>query len=210
VTDCAPPAKYDQRLARQVVRPLARLGIHPNYVTTAGLICSLFCGWLLAQGGTAMHMGAGLFMLAAFIDHLDGELARMSAKCSRLGALYDDASSLVTYLALFIGAGIGLPANGILGTMAPLAGVVAGVSVAAIFGVVMRLDARLGRDKTFTRQQFFPGFEIEDMMYLAGPITWIGGLEYLLLAASIGAPIFLVFSLLMARRKLPAPAGRAA
>ena len=94
--------------------------------------------------------------------------------------------------------------------IAPLAGVVAGVSVAAIFGVVMRMDAQVGRDKTFTRQQYLPGFDIEDIMYLAGPITWAGGLEYLLLAASIGTPVFLVIALAIARGKLPTLARRAA
>ena len=210
MTGSVPSGKYDQRLARHAVRPLARLGVRPNHVTTAGLVCSLICGWLLAKGGAATHIGAALFLVAAFVDHMDGELARLSGKCSRLGALYDDAASLLAYLALFIGAGIGMPQNSILGTTAPLAGLVAGVSVAAIFGVVMRLDARLGRDKTFTRQQYFPGFEIEDMMYLVAPIIWAGGLEYLLLAAAIGTPVFLVFSLLMAWGKLPALAKRAA
>ena len=157
-----------------------------------------------------MHLGAAMFLVAAFVDHMDGELARLTGKCTRLGALYDDAASLLAYLALFIGAGIGMPQNGILGTAAPLAGVVAGVSVAAIFGVVMRMDARVGRDKTFTRRQYLPGFDIEDVMYLAGPITWAGGLEYLLLAASIGTPIFLVIALAIARGKGPVLAKRAA
>lgn len=157
-----------------------------------------------------MHLGAAMFLVAAFLDHMDGELARLSGKCTRLGALYDDAASLVTYLALFIGAGLGMPEDSILGAAAPLAGVVAGVSVAAIFGVVMRMDAQVGRDKTFTRQQYLPGFDIEDMMYLAGPITWAGGLEYLLLAASIGTPVFLVIALAIARGKLPTLARRAA
>ncbi|MBT6441779.1 MAG: hypothetical protein HOK61_05070, partial [Alphaproteobacteria bacterium] len=36
----------------------------------------------------------------------------------------------------------------------------------------------------------FAGFDVEDVLYLVGPIVWLGGLVPLLLAAALGAPLF--------------------
>ena len=46
--------------------------------------------------------------------------------------------------------------------------------------------------KSATEQPCFAGFEIEDVLYLIGPITWFGALRPFLIAAGIGAPIFML------------------
>ena len=37
------------------------------------------------------------------------------------------------------------------------------------------------------------GFEIEDVLYLIGPIAWLGGLPWFLTIAAVGAPLYAAF-----------------
>ena len=75
---------YDQRLAALRVRPLAHTPVTPNHVTTASLLLGLAAAALFAWGdGAAPHWAAGLVIAARFIDHMDGELARMSGRTSQ-------------------------------------------------------------------------------------------------------------------------------
>ena len=59
--------------------------------------------------------------MSNFLDHTDGELARMSGKSSRLGHLYDLASDAAVTILLFmaIGIGVGTSAGAPLGFRRP-------------------------------------------------------------------------------------------
>ncbi len=181
---------WDQRLARWLVRPLARTPIHPNALTVLSLVVGLAAAALFASGDAVYaNWGAVAFMTAAFMDHTDGELARMTGKTSRFGHYFDLVCAAITYTALFTGIGLGL-AQGAMGRDAAVMGMIAGVSVATIFTARFFLEERFGGE--IAHQPNFAGFETEDVLYLIGPITWLGGLEPFLTAASIGAPAFLL------------------
>ena len=63
---------WDSRLARRLVPPLMRLGISPNQVTAVSLVLALLGAGLMAVGDAPwIHLGAGLFVLARFLDHVD-------------------------------------------------------------------------------------------------------------------------------------------
>ncbi len=189
---------WDQRLARRLVAPLAATPVHPNHLTTLGLAIGLSGAALMAQGGGAMAWGAGLFMLAAFMDHADGELARLAGKTSRFGHYYDRVCAATSYVTGFIGMGLGLR-HGALGGWAILIGVAAGLSITAIFMVRNQIERRAG--KTAIKQRNFLGFEIEDVLYVFGPVIWAGWLAPVLTATAVGAPIFLAWSLIELRRR---------
>ncbi len=192
-------AAFDQRIARAVARPLARTPLTPNLVTAGGLAVGLVAAWLMARGGGAASAGAALFMVAVWIDHLDGELARATGRSSEFGHYFDHVAAMTTYVAMFVGAGIGLR-RGSLGDGAIVLGVVAGISVAAIMSVRMWLETRAGREAV--RQRARAGFEIEDTLYVVGPITWFGALQPFIVAAGIGAPLFLFYVVWDAVRRL--------
>jgi phosphatidylglycerophosphate synthase len=183
---------WDQRLARLLVPPLARAGIHPNVVTSFGMLLGLGSGLLLATGNVvAMNLGACLFMFAAFIDHVDGELARTTGKTSVFGHYYDHVAVAVSYVAMFVGAGFGLTDAGLGSATIPL-GIVAGVAVATI--MTTRLGVEIKQGKESIQQSNIAGFEAEDTLYIVGPITWFGLLLPFVLMASIGAPLFLMWT----------------
>jgi archaetidylinositol phosphate synthase len=193
----SPP--WDQRLAHALLRPLLPTRITPNQITTL----SLAVGWLAAgsyaQGGAAVHLGGICFVLSFWLDHFDGELARMTGRTSSFGHYYDLAAGGAVLVALFIGIGVGLR-NGTLGPWAIGLGIGAGMATAVVFVLRMEMERRAG--KAATRQLNLLGFEIEDLMYLVGPITWLGFLQPFLILAGLGAPLFALLVLWQCRRLL--------
>jgi phosphatidylglycerophosphate synthase len=169
---------------------LAGSPVTPNHITALSLIAGLAGALLFAQGGTAMHWGALLFILSTLLDHADGELARMTGQTSRFGHIFDILVDGLTHVALFLGMGYGLR-DTLLGAWAMPMGIAAGLAVVVIFALRFELERRSSR--AAVAQPSFGGFEVEDIMYLVGPITWLGGLVPFLALASIGAPAFLVY-----------------
>jgi hypothetical protein len=94
--------------------------------------------------------------------------------------------------------GIGLSASP-LGLTAVAFGVAAGVAFMAIFGL-RSATARL-RGWDAVGQPTAAGFDLEDILYVIAPLTWLGWLGPFVVAAGIGAP---VFSLWCARNHIEA------
>ena len=184
------PRTWDARLARSLVRPLVDTAVTPNHLTTLRLLIGLAGALCLAQGGFGwINAGALLIVLSNFVDHTDGELARISGKSSKIGHFYDLAADALVTVALFASMGVDIVAAG--GQMAAppvLLGAVAGAAVALIFYLRMRIESFAG--KAGTKQAFAGGFETEDVLYLLPLVTLTDGVEPFLLAASIGAPLF--------------------
>lgn len=196
---------WDARLARRLVRPLLRSPVTPNHLTTVRLAVGIGGAVALMRGSyTAMNLGALLLVVSNFLDHTDGELARMSGKTSRLGHVYDLASDAAVTILLFVGLGVGVgdrfPA---LLSVPPLAlGVLAGVAVARIFYLRMCIESAAG--KAATQQPAVAGFETEDVLYLLPLVTLSDTTAPFLIAAAIGAPLFALWVMLDYRRVLQA------
>lgn len=183
---------WDQRLARPLARLLARTPATPNQVTTASLVFGVAGGVMLAQGGGAAPWGALLYMLAQFVDHIDGELARMTGQTSEFGHNFDHVAGGIFEFTLFCGIGLGLDA-GALDGWGPVLGLIAALSVGVTVAVRMAIYRRFGSGAI--DQPSWGGFEIEDIMYIVGPVAWFGGLAPFLVLASIGTPIFMVLTI---------------
>ncbi len=197
---------YDQRIARVLVRPLARLGVTPNQVTAVSLLLALGAGALFAIGGApAVHWAAGLFVLARFLDHFDGELARLTGRTSRFGYYFDYAAGGLGFAALFAGIGWGLAAGPLGGWALALGGTGCATALLAM-GLNLDLDRQLGLgDGEAVGYPGWAGFELEDGIYLLAPVTWLGWLEPFFVAAGIGATVYLLWTLgrmLRARRSV--------
>ncbi len=187
---------YDQRIARVLVRPLARLGVTPNQVTAVSLALALGAGALFAAGGApAIHWAAGIFVFARFLDHFDGELARLTGTTSRFGYYFDYVAGGLGFAALFGGIGWGLAA-GPLGGWALALGA-AGCTTSLLSMILnLDLDRQLGLGEgEAVGYPGWAGFELEDGIYLLAPVTWLGWLEPFFVAAGIGATIYLLWTL---------------
>lgn len=202
-----------------MVTPLVNTRVSPNHLTTLRLIVGLACTWAFAQGSYAMaNLGALLLVLSNFIDHTDGELARISGKTSRIGHLYDLASDALVTVLLFGGIGMGVAAASPdhyplpVPLSASALGWIAGIAVALIFFLRMRVEDRVG--KAGTKQASVGGFETEDVLYLMPLVTLFDGTRGFLIAAAIGAPIFALLVIAdyvrVMRRPLPVETEKAA
>ena len=181
-------ALWDQQAAGFLVRPLVNTPVTPNHVTTISLIAGLVGAGLLAEGSVeAANWGAGLFMLARFLDHFDGELARQSGKTSRFGYLYDYVAGCLSYSALFLALGIGLR-NGLIGEWSIVLGVVIAPIILTTTLMAIKVSDEFG-DET-DDYPIFAGFELEDGIYLIGPIVWAGWIEPFFLLGAIGVFTF--------------------
>lgn len=188
---------WDQRIARVLVRPLARTSITPNQLTIFNLAVALAGAGLLAVGErNAANWGAGLFVLARFLDHFDGELARQKNMKSRLGYYLDYLAGALSYGALFLCIGIGLRESA-LGSWALALGMLG--TTAAVISMFLNLGidkATNLADGAAIGYPGFAGFELEDGIYLIAPIVWIGWLEPFFVAAGLGAGVYCLWTLI--------------
>jgi phosphatidylglycerophosphate synthase len=185
------PRPWDARLARRLVTPLKHSWVTPNHLTTVRLAVGLGAAWAFTYGTYGWsNLAALLLILSNFLDHTDGELARISGKSSRIGHLYDLSSDALVTILLFmaIGVGVGLGEGAGLPVSPALMGALAGCAIALIFLLRMRIEDMMG--KAGTRQPALGGFETEDILYLLPLVTLCNGLTRFLVAAAIGAPLF--------------------
>jgi archaetidylinositol phosphate synthase len=197
------PKTWDARLARRLVTPLVDTFVTPNHLTTLRLLIGLAGALCLARGGFSWtNAGALLIVLSNFVDHTDGELARISGKSSRIGHFYDLACDALVTILLFVGMGLGMGGVHVVERVVPgvLLGSLAGVAVAVIFFLRMRIEEMEG--KAGTRQASVAGFETEDVLYLLPLVTLTGVVTPFVVAASIGAPLFAVWVIVDFRRAL--------
>lgn len=105
---------FDPRTAAPVVRGwvrlayrggslLGRLGLGPSAVTTLGLaLCACVPLSALLPVGVALPVAAVFVLLAAAADSLDGAVAVVTGRVSRLGYVYDSAADRLGELAWIV------------------------------------------------------------------------------------------------------------
>lgn len=94
-----------------VVRLLNKTGITPNGITTIGLIITLGSTIVLIAGGEVGNRGdfryifwfGAITLFAGLFDMLDGQLARLSNKSTKFGALYDSVLDRYSEMFMFLG-----------------------------------------------------------------------------------------------------------
>jgi phosphatidylglycerophosphate synthase len=179
---------WDSRLALALVRPLRATRVHPNHVTTAALLTGVGAAALYAMATPrASDIGAACWLLASILDHADGELARLTGKVTTFGHRYDRAADLIVKLSLFAGMGASLR-HGPLQQWGVPVGLLGGASLLAIFLIRGAMARRRGLGAF--RQPELGGFEIEDILYVIAPLTWVGWLAPFLVAVAVGTPLF--------------------
>jgi phosphatidylglycerophosphate synthase len=187
------PTTWDARVARRLVTPLIGTPITPNHLTTLRLVIGMAGAYYLSLGSFWLcSLGALLIAISNFVDHTDGELARISGQSSKIGHFYDLAADAIVTVLLFVGIGLYVRVHHpAMLVPAEWLGGLAGVAVAAIFFLRMRIEGLAG--KNGTKQASMAGFETEDVLYLIPLVTLVNGMTPFLIAASIGAPLFAIW-----------------
>ena len=161
---------WDAQIAYKLIYPLRNTFVTPNYLTSLRLLFGIFAGIFFALGEYKYsNIGAFCFVLSNFLDHADGELARLKNQMSSKGHIYDLVSDALVNILLFLGMGIGLMQTN-LGVYACIMGIISGTTVAAIF--YMRNDIEKNIGKKNSRQPHKSGVEAEDILYVLPIITY--------------------------------------
>jgi CDP-diacylglycerol--glycerol-3-phosphate 3-phosphatidyltransferase len=96
-----PRRSLGQRVNKLPAKLLAKAGITPNVITTAGLALSIVVAWVLATGH--FFLGGFLVLFSGAFDMLDGAVARLTGKTSRFGGVLDSTFDRVSEGALLLG-----------------------------------------------------------------------------------------------------------
>ncbi len=174
---------WTHMLARALVRPLIGTGVTPNHLTTLRLLSGLAACGAVAIGTRAGDLWGGvLWVLSAFLDRADGELARIGDMKSPAGHVYDFRSDLLVNSIFFLGAGVGLRHSALGGWAIPL-GVIATVGM-----LVCWLAAEAYERLEGSGDHIWPnalGFHVDDALYLIGPMIWLGWTLEMVPAAAV-------------------------
>ncbi len=178
---------WTHRLARPLVAPLVGTGISPNHVTTARLVTGLMAAGAMLPGDGAWTWWAGwLWLLSAFLDRADGELARAGDMASPEGQEWDYRVDLIVNPTFFVAIGVGLR-HSVPGDYAIPLGAVAGVSIFCAAYWSKSLERRQGLAVKAYSGAF--GFDPDDLLYLFAPLAWLGWLMPIMVGAAIGGPL---------------------
>ena len=205
-------------MARFCVRPLIGTGVTPNHLTTLrlatglGACACLAVGPHLAAPGAWALWGGLLWVLSAFLDRADGELARIGDMMSPGGHRYDYMVDNGINCLFFLCIGIGLTGATLFGYTLGLWSVVLGaVAAASLFlcnWMSERYEEQVPGERTFEGAW---GFHLDDALYLLGPAAWFGLLLPILLGAAVGTTVMAVVVLvkLLRLRRVSATASSA-
>jgi archaetidylinositol phosphate synthase len=179
------------RVARPLVRPLVGTFVRPNHLTTLRLVSGLGAAALFAAGEAWWAWGGVVFLVSAVLDRADGELARQGKLSSPSGHRYDLLADCLCNVAVFLGIGVGV-SGGALGLWSIPLGLVAGLAVVSTFAVMTRVE-RIGGQGAAA----FPttgSFDPDDAILVLAPGAFFDALLPLLVAAAVGAPLFLAWA----------------
>ena len=194
--------KIDEKIAAKVVKYIAQTTITPNQVSTFSLLLAAFAAVFFSFGVYFFSViGSILFIFSKFLDHVDGQLARELKKETKFGWYYDSFVDTATYVLMFVGISAGIPPGTFEINFFSIVDL--DLQNFLLFSAIIAsiLNTFLGIIHKFKTSKDFYGFPetdkvaLEDGIYLIGPITWIGFINFFFLAASIGSVIFVIYNI---------------
>jgi archaetidylinositol phosphate synthase len=198
---------WSHAAARTLVRPLVDTWVRPNHITFMRLATGALACVLLAIGGGVAELWSGvLWLISAFLDRADGELARIGKMQSRRGHLFDYYTDVVLNSAFFLAAGINLRHGGLAPWAIP-AGIVACIAMLACCLLSEAYEQEVATGERVWEGGF--GFQPDDALYLLPLFVWLHWLAPILVAAAVVTSVIaiVIFARYMVLRRRPAAAG---
>ena len=183
-------------------KPLIHTPISPNQISLISISIGVAGAWFLGQvEASRVVLGALLFQISAMVDCVDGDVARVLFKESKMGKWLDLGGDQVVHLCVFIGITVGLLRRHTPGPWAIL-GAVTVVGAILSFCVVLRgiLNPRLIGN--YGLQRFVDAATTRDFSVLVLVLAVWGHLEWFLWMAAMGSHVFWVTAVTLQRRAL--------
>jgi putative membrane protein len=100
---------FNRPVGRLLSKALVHTAVSPNQVSIAATLLGVFSAWLFARGDYWSALWGAVFLqVSAIVDCVDGDLARVLFKESRLGRWLDIAGDQVVHFSVFTCIGVGL------------------------------------------------------------------------------------------------------
>lgn len=184
----------DRFLNRPLGRYLSKILIHvpfsPNQVSIVSTLVGILSGWFFASG--YFISGALLLQLSAIIDCVDGDLARVLFKESRLGKWLDLVGDQFVHIAVFAGIGFGLARSD---PASPALGISAVLGVIISFAVIVCFMQRRSGGKSSGLKKLIDATTNRDFSLLVLVLAIAGKLDLFLWMAGIGVHLFWIIAL---------------
>ena len=194
--------KIDEKIAEKVVKYIAQTSITPNQVSTFSLLLAALAAVFFSYGIYVFSViGSILFIFSKFLDHVDGQLERELKKESKFGWYYDSFVDTATYILMFVGISAGIPPGTFEIKFFSIVDIdlqnylLFSAIIASIFNTFLGIILKFRTSKDFYGFPETDKVALEDGVYLIGPITWIGFINFFFLIASIGSVVFVIYNL---------------
>ena len=192
--------KIDEKIASKAVKYLVKTSVTPNQVTTFSLLLAAFAAVFFSFGIYFFSViGSLLFIFAKFLDHVDGQLARELKKETKLGWYYDSFVDTTTYVLMFVGISAGISNSSPGAFEINLFNLIHldlqnYLLFSAIIASLINTILGLFHNKPTKWPKSDDG-DLEDCIYLIGPITWLGFINFFFLLSTIGSVVFVIYNL---------------
>tara|TARA_B100000029_G_scaffold221615_1_gene219297 strand:+ start:9174 stop:9788 length:615 start_codon:yes stop_codon:yes gene_type:complete len=198
--------KIDQKIASKVVGYFSKTSITPNQVTTLSLLMASFAAVFFSFGIYFFSViGSILFIFAKFLDNLDGKLAREKNMRTTFGWYYDYFADTAAYILMFVGISAGI-SNSTPGAFEiNLFNLIhLDLQNYLLFSAIIAslINTILGLfNKKVTEWPESEDGNLDDAVYLIGPITWLGFINFFFLISTVGSVLFVIYNLRKNLRK---------
>ncbi len=200
-----------RRISMPLSARLARTGIRPTQVTSAGLASGLAGAALLASGSRWLAVGgAGLVFVAKILDAADGEIARAKHLDTSGGYVLDGLTDRVRDTAIIAGCGIGATRAGFGSGLEWTLGALCGFLYFFYVSGMSPSHWREARDRADVDEKHVfrvtPDIRLGagDTLAVAVMVVALAGhLEALVIAVAIGSPLAIAVKLRNIVRRRP-------
>lgn len=197
---------FNRPVGRWLSKILVHTSVSPNLVSIVATLLGLASAWLFAQGDYWPALwGAILLQVSAIVDCVDGDLARVLFKESRLGRWLDIAGDQVVHFSVFACIGIGLYRAGNETTVLLLAASAA-IGVVISFAVVAHGLLQPESQRNTRLQQLVDATTNRDFSVLLIILVLLGKLAWFLWMTAFGVHIYWLLALSVQLFQQPAPA----
>lgn len=183
-------------ISRQLTPLFLKTGLTPNQISFLSLLIGLGSAWSFFQGTyTSGLIGSLMLLVSAWVDCIDGEIARLKFMETKVGARFDIYCDNIVHFFVFFSIGMGLffqtgdPLHKLYGGLAVYGSL---VSFMILNGVIVQKKQASGQVEKL-EVDFSDQLANRDFIYLLLVMACIGRLDIFILLTAIGANLFAIY-----------------
>ncbi len=188
---------FNRPVGRRLSKVLIHTPITPNQVSLASMIIGLLSAYCFSQGNHGLGViGSILLQISAMVDCIDGDIARMVFKETRIGKWLDISADQIVHVAVFAAIAMGA-GGGHLGSEAWVLGGSLVLGTAISFAVVLRGMLAPKRTAWAKAQRFIDQATSRDFSVLLVALALADRIGWFLWLAAIGVHVFWILVLVI-------------